>query len=524
MKKTVKVNLNSIAIHIDEDAYILLDDYLSSVKTYFNRHQDSANIIEDIEARIAELFQSKLSNTKQVINIDDVQEIIGTLGKPSDFGDKEESDEKEPDASYVFKKSKRLYRDQENGQLGGVSAGLGTYLNLDPLWIRIAFVLLLFASFFGLVLYVILWIVVPPARTTAEKLEMKGESITLDNIEKTINDEYRKVKKNFDNWRKSPQYENFSDSFSEILHTIGRILLSILKFVGLLIGVVLIIAGILALLGITGMIFFDFEWLSGLFDLRFESFREILESYTRSEDVTLLMLSIFLAVVLPLFALIYGGIKMIFQVKANDSSLGMGVFVLWLLSTVFAIYMLFIERDELKLKGYQGFKQTVEIGEADIMHIQVNPSFEQPQMFARFLLSEKEYGYSYTGNTKMLYDTPKINVKESMDNSFHINIIKESIGLNRQKAEMHARKMKYDFELTDSVLSLDPYFVMDEKTKWYDPELVINLYVPVGKGIYIDGNAGELLHSVETKTHGSTINFTDKQWIMDENGLIPTEK
>lgn len=524
MKKTIKINLNSIAFHIDEDAYSLLDNYLSSVKTYFDRHQDSGNIIEDIEARIAELFQTKLSSSKQVINIDDVQEVIKILGKPSDFGDENESEEKENEESYIYKKSKRLYRDRENGLLGGVSAGLGAYLNIDTLWIRIAFVLLLFASFFGLVLYIILWIVVPPARTMAEKLEMKGESITLDNIEKTINTEYQKVKKNFDDWRSSSQYNNFSNTLTEILNTIGRILLVILKIAGSLIGVALIIAGILALLGITGMIFFDFNWLIHLFDWRFDSFREILESYTHSNDVTLLMLSIFLAVVLPLLVLIYGGIKMIFQVKTNDKSLGLGIFVLWLLSTIFAVYMLVIEREDLDIKGYHGFEQNLNIGQADYMYINLNQNFDEPDMLTRFILSDEEYGYDYIGNEKMLFDHPEINIKTSRDSIFRMNIIKESLGLNHHKAEGFAMHVRYDYSVMDSVLALDPYFTVDARARWRDPELILNLYVPVGKGIYISDDAVGLFKYLDTKQRRTYSNFSEKHWLMTADGLIPTQK
>lgn len=524
MKKTVKINLNSLAFHIDEDAYILLDDYLSSVKVYFDRYQDSGNIIEDIEARIAELFQTKISNTKQVINNDDVQEVINTLGKPSDFGAEEDTQEKDSNESYIFKKSKRLYRDKENGLLGGVSAGLGEYLNLDPLWIRIAFILLLFASLFGLVLYIILWIVVPPARTTAEKLEMRGESITLDNIEKTINTEYQKVKKNFDDWRSSGQYRNFSSTLTEIFNTIGKILLAIIKFAGLLVGVVLIIAGILALLGITGMIFFDFNALSNLFDMRFDSFREILERYTHSEDVTLLMLSIFLTAVLPLFALIYGGIKMIFQVKTNDKALGLGIFVLWLLSAIFAVYTLVIEKEDLDIKGYHGIEQTIQLEESDIMYIGTNQLFEKPEMFTRFLLSEKEYGLSTSENSKILYDRPEIRIRQSRDNKYRINIIKQSMGLNQKKAEMHARNIMYDYVWKDSVLTLDPYFIVDMNAKWRDPELILNLYVPVDKRIYIDDNAKDLFRALDTKTKREESIFTEKQWLMTECGLILAKK
>lgn len=345
-----------MAFHIDEDAYYLLNDYLTSVKAYFSRQQDAQNIIEDIEARIAELFQEKLSDNKQVISIDDVQQMIHVLGKPSDFG-VENGDEPPQDEPFMYKKSKRLYRDHENALLGGVSAGLGAFLNIDPLWPRLLFILLFFASGFGAILYIILWIVVPPARTTAEKLEMKGESITLENIEKSINNEYQKVKQNFDDFRSSKRYQDISDTLTEIVNVIGRILLALLKVAGVIIGVFLIIGGIVALMGITGTIFFDFDWLYTMFDIRISSFEHMLENYTGSDDVTLLLISTFLAAGIPVLVLIYGVIKLIFQIKSNDRNLGLGLFVLWLLAAVFTVYMLFVDPYNFRDRNYHGINQ-----------------------------------------------------------------------------------------------------------------------------------------------------------------------
>lgn len=420
MKKAIKINLNSIAFHIDEDAYELLDEYLNSVKLHFRDIQGSQNIIEDIEVRISELFQSKINESKQVITIQDVRQIMDTLGRPADFdGPGEEDEETKESGTYIYKKSKRLYRDHENALLGGVGAGVGAFLNMEPVWPRLAFVILFFASGFGAILYIILWIVVPPARTTAEKLEMRGESITLENIEKSMTEEYKKVRKNVDDFRSSERYKSFTNGLANVVNALGKILLALLKIAGLIVGILLIIAGIVALMGITGLVFFDFDLVSNLLDFHWPLFSDKLQTHLHSKDVTLLLITLFLAVGIPLMALIYTAVKTIFQIKVNDKALGMGVFVLWLLSVLFVGYSLFIEKGDVNSMGYQGIEGDMVQTDARFLYLQGNEALDPPMRFLRFFWSGEEYGYRPNDNVKDIF---------------------------------------YGYQIRDSILVLDPFF------------------------------------------------------------------
>jgi phage shock protein PspC (stress-responsive transcriptional regulator) len=164
MKKTEKINISNIIFHIDEDAYVLLKEYMEQIKIYFGKQEEGKEIIIDIENRIAEILQSKRSDVKEVINIDDINEIIEILGKPEDFA----SSDKDNEEFVVHKKTKKLYRDSDNAVLGGVCSGIGAYLNVDPVIIRLLFVLLL--VFYGVtaIIYLILWLIVPPAQSIAQ--------------------------------------------------------------------------------------------------------------------------------------------------------------------------------------------------------------------------------------------------------------------------------------------------------------------------------------------------------------------
>jgi phage shock protein PspC (stress-responsive transcriptional regulator) len=180
---------------IDEDAYEELRNYLNNLERHITDDAERKEIVDDIERRISELFNERFSNRKQVISIEDVREVIGILGNPEDIGDAG-MDEEGPSQQRVGQGYKRMYRDPDNRVLGGVCGGLGVYLNVDPLVFRILFLLFFFAIGTGLLVYLIMWIVIPEARTRAQKMEMRGEPINFSTIGRNVKDEFEQVKKN----------------------------------------------------------------------------------------------------------------------------------------------------------------------------------------------------------------------------------------------------------------------------------------------------------------------------------------
>jgi len=187
MKKTFTVNIRGIVFHIDEDAYEVLNDYLQSIKQYFAKTEGGDEIISDIETRIAEMLRNSIGDEKQVITLDDIEKVIEVIGQPSEFGGEPEDETAWQQKSEKSKTIKRLYRNPDRSILGGVCGGLGAYFHTDPVWFRLAFVIFSLPGLgTPLLIYVILWIVIPEARTVAEKLQMKGEKVNISNIEKSI--------------------------------------------------------------------------------------------------------------------------------------------------------------------------------------------------------------------------------------------------------------------------------------------------------------------------------------------------
>jgi len=192
MKITVSINLGGYSLDIDEDAYAELKMYLRNLELHFAREESSSEILSDIETRMAELFRAKLTAYKQVINIDDVRQVISVLGTPEDIFDNEDPSAREKFASPGYH---RMYRDPDHRVIGGVCSGMGAYWDIDPVIVRVIFVALAFAGI-GVLIYLILYIAIPEAKTTAQKIEMHGNPVNIHNIKDSVKKEFNDVRKN----------------------------------------------------------------------------------------------------------------------------------------------------------------------------------------------------------------------------------------------------------------------------------------------------------------------------------------
>jgi len=193
MKITVSINLGGYSFNIDEDAYSELKRYLKNLELHFASEESSSEILSDIEARMAELFRAKFTAYKQVINIEDVLSVISVLGNPEDFSDDEGTSAHEKFSTPGYH---RMYRDPDHRIIGGVCAGMGAYWRIDPWIMRIIFIIISLMGGMGILIYLILYIVLPEAKSTAQKIEMKGEPVTIHNIRDAVKKEFDTVRKN----------------------------------------------------------------------------------------------------------------------------------------------------------------------------------------------------------------------------------------------------------------------------------------------------------------------------------------
>ena len=195
MTKTISINLGGLLFHIDDEAFEILKSYLQAIEKQFSDEREKKEIMQDIEARLAELLNERMDRQKDLIRMNDVNSVISIMGEPHDFiQDDEDQTHDQRQYNKRVKPSKRMYRNSESRVLGGVCSGLGAYFNIDPWIFRVLFIV--FSVFFlsGIVIYIILWIAIPEAITSAQKLEMRGEPITIENIKNTVKSEFDNLK------------------------------------------------------------------------------------------------------------------------------------------------------------------------------------------------------------------------------------------------------------------------------------------------------------------------------------------
>jgi phage shock protein PspC (stress-responsive transcriptional regulator) len=192
MKITVSINLGGYSFNIDEDAYAELKRYLKNLELHFAGEESSSEILSDIETRISELFRTKLTTYKQVINIDDVRQAMSVMGTPEDISDNDGPSARDKFSSPGYH---RMYRDTDHRVIGGVCAGMGAYWDMEVWIIRVIFVVLTMMGGLGLLVYLILYIVIPEAKTTAQKIEMKGNPVNIHNIKDSVKKEFDSVRK-----------------------------------------------------------------------------------------------------------------------------------------------------------------------------------------------------------------------------------------------------------------------------------------------------------------------------------------
>lgn len=323
MKKTLTINLNNIVFNIDDDAFEMLQAYLTDVERHLSE-DEKKEVMSDIEARVAELFTERLQAKKNVVTLQDVEAIIAVLGKPSEYSDAEET-ENNASSKAERKANRRYYRDPENAILGGVVGGIAAYLSWDVTLLRIIFVVLVFVGWGSFIpIYILVWLIAPAATTVSQRLEMQGENVTVDNIKTEIS--------NLKNYVES---DKFKESASTVGSRLGEVLKWTMKVLLGIIGVVFGFVGILILGAlILSLLFVAFEpaFLSGFSPQLMTNWAAL-----SPEKITLLIVSLLLVVGCPLFMIVFWVVRLILNKRDSTKTTSLVVLILWL-AGIFMFY------------------------------------------------------------------------------------------------------------------------------------------------------------------------------------------
>ncbi len=573
MKKNISINISGIIFHIEEDGYESLRKYLDSINKYFASFEDSSEILADIESRVAEIFLSKLNEGKQVITAEDVNALIATMGSVSDFKAAEEQEfaqqgttsEGNPGNSSsqksnsTFTRPQQLLRDQKRKILGGVCSGLGNYFNVDPVWIRLLFGLLAFAygltiliyvimwivvpgsfdleepevgkkmfrdserkviggvsggvaAFFGLdiiavrllfvvftiffgvgfIIYIVLWIAVPEAKTITDRMEMQGEPVTLSNIESSI-------KKNLN--VESGQEESTGTKIllfpfrliGLLLGILGKILVPLVEIFRVAIGIVVILFGVSLMFAavVAGGV------LIGLFtsaaltwpNLNHAEMSLPLEIFVNSFSGWMIFAA-FLASVIPSVLITLLGASIIAKRYVFGPTVGWTLFVGFFISV--AILSISIPKTIYDFKESGEFK--------------IEENLRLTGKTVIFKINEVGMD-DFNGASLTLkgYDGDDIKIVQNF----------KAQGSTKQNAIENARMVDYNFETRDSVITFDSNIQFKKNAIFRAQRLDMVLYMPYHYPFVMDEATSRFISQ-----YIDYENLDGFRWEMTEKGLV----
>ena len=482
MNKTVNINLGGIFFHIDEDAYQKLTRYFDAIKRSLSNSSGQDEIIKDIEMRVSELFTERQKSEKHVVGLKDVDEVIAIMGQPEDYKIDDE-DTETASANYNSSQSRKLYRDTDNGMIGGVLAGLGHYFGVDKVWLRIIMLVFLFVFGTGALAYFILWIVMPEAKTTAEKLEMTGEPVTISNIEKKVREEFENVSEKC----KNADYDKFGNKVKsgaeKIGSSFGNLVILVLKAFSKFLGILLILSGIA-----TMVLLFIAVFTLGSSSFISVPWQDFIEAGNFTDyPVWCFGLIMFFAVGIPFFFLTLLGFKLL---SPNMKSIGniakYTLLAIWLISVSLAVAVGIKQASAFANDGRVVQKETINLNPTDTLFIK----FEHNDFFAKNVEERTDFKITQDSTkTDVIYsNNVSFRIEKTDANLPYIQVEKEAKGKTMSEAKLRAEQIKYSYKIVGNHLVMDNYLLSDLKEKFRDQEIEITLFLPKNTLFKVDSN------------------------------------
>ncbi len=487
MNKTVNINLGGMFFHIDEDAYQKLNRYFDAIKRSLSNSSGQDEIIKDIEMRVSELLNEKQKSNKHVVGIKEVDEVIAVMGQPEDYIIEEDNTNNynsyQSFNDNTTRRSKKLYRDKDKGMIGGVAAGLGHYFGIDPVWIRVVLVLLVWGAGTGILAYIILWIVMPEAVTTSEKLEMTGEPVNISNIEKKVREEFENVSEKIKNADYDKYGNQIKSGAEKIGNSFGDFILSVFKVFAKFLGIILIITGLSTLIALLIGVFTLGS--SSLIDLPWSSFVEA-GNFT-DYPIWSFGLLMFFAVGIPFFFLTLLGFKLL---SPNMKSIGniakSTLIAVWIIAVALAISIGIKQASAFAIDGRVVHKENIVLQPTDTLMIK----FIHNDYYAKNIDDRDDFKITQDStDADVIYSNEvRFKIEKTDEKVAYIQIEKEAKGKTLAEAKKRAKAIKYGYKMVGNHLILDNYLLTDLKNKYRDQEIEITLYLPEGIVFKVDSS------------------------------------
>ncbi len=512
MNKTVTVNLGGTVFHIDDNAYESLIKYLNAIKSHFSAEQGRDEIMQDIESRIGEMFRDRMKDGREVITLNDVNEVTSVMGRPEEFGGGGEEEKTSSAQANIPLGSlkKRFFRNPDEKFVGGVCSGIAAYFDIDPVWIRLVFAGALVFYGTGFWIYILLWIIIPEAKTTADRLMMRGEPVTVSNIEKNVREELDGLKERLKDGPKATTaigkvFEVIGEVFKFIFMLIGKIIAAFFVFIALIVAVALLAS----LFGLVGA---PFVHLPGFLHHIFNT----------TSQFSWIYFGAVMLVAIPLLMLAYGGIRFLFNIKKRSRIAGLSALGIWIIALVIVlfsgvtVFKDFSERDS--------FRKEIPLQQPAskylVLETDETKNSESDYNYGRKYYRNIDDGfYLESSGDKLISRSVKLDVVKSQTDSFDLVEIFYAQGSSRKAAIDNASRIAYSFTQSDSVLRFNHFFTMDAIEKWRAQDVQLLLRMPVGARVRFDESLRHFINHIDNVKNIYDSDMINRTWLMTEKGL-----
>lgn len=486
MNKTVNINIGGLVFHIDEDAYQKLTRYFESIKRSLSNSSGKDEIMKDIEMRVAELLAEKQKSDKHAINFKDVDDVIVVMGQPEDYRLDDEGEDKAQNNEplYSYPRSKKLYRDKDRGTIAGVCTGLGHYFGIDAVWFKILFLILLFGFGTGVLAYLILWIAMPKAVTTAEKLEMTGEPVTISNIERKVREEFEYVSGKFKNTDLGNEIRANS---TRVADGIGDVFVSIFKVFAKVLGAIIVVFSSIALLTVCfASIFMIFSSsMPDNYILNHISTPIGLETPIWIQGILFL-----LAAGIPAFFFLILGLKLLVTNLTSISNVvKFSLLGIWIIAVGILISLGIKEATQIAYDGRDVKKEIIALNPVDTLFIK----FKNNEFYSKHNEHNTDFWLTQDENNKEVIYSNNISfeVRPTEEALPYIQIERMAVGKSSVEAKNRAEKILYAYKIEGNQLILDNYLLTDVVNKFRGQRIELYLYLPKGTKFKCDRSVQE---------------------------------
>lgn len=485
MNKTININLGGFPFTMDDDAYELLEKYMTSIKNHFAQSDSYQEIISDIEIRLGELLQEKITS-KSIVTTADIESVIKVMGRPEEFGAESidlpgEDFNRTDDGQSKSAKTRKLFRDTTDKYLGGVCSGLAAFLGIkNANWIRLAFLIFATSFGFGIPLYIIMWIFVPEAKTSADFLAMKGKKVTVSNIADLMEKEFgnfsnqisdlkddisQRISGKTKSFREGGPLAEIENTFKSGASKLGRML----RPFGMLIG------GIL-------LLFFAFIWITSFVGYIFAI--PLLSFVSSSSPIINFLLTInsFVIMIVPLVFIIFWALRLIFNTHVIRS-IRQSLLVFWISNLICFIILGATTAREYKNYGSYETKQNIDNLTADVISLN---GITADQSQGSFELGDLRLGKD---EKLEIGNDVSINIYPAKTQYWTYTKRIKSRGKDAQNAKKNADCIEYSLLTPDDhTLNIPTYFTINKDCKFRLQDVEIDLYIPIGKSVTIADN------------------------------------